>query len=161
MNLCCLCWWIWTCCWHITSVILDSFENLSPKTTSSSPHPLPLSKLLFLFSAGRRLTLAGWVQYSLSLLPMPKSHRGHGLYLGSIPFSTDCQVCGSIRPRMYSLLHQHALLSPRASKCFLSIPCEEGRVLWQCKFPWSSNCYEGFCCCDSAAMFYLPDWKWL
>lgn len=80
---------MWTCCWHITSVILDFFENSNPKITSTPTS----SKTLFLFSAGRRPPLPQWVQCSVSLLPVPKSWLGHGLYLRRIPFSTDWEVC--------------------------------------------------------------------
>lgn len=120
------------------------------------PHLSPASsKNLFFFSSERTLSLAGWVQNSLSLISMSKANLGHGLHLGVSLSLLPGRFVAASSQGCASLLHQDALLSPRASKCFLSIPCEEGRVLWQWKFPWASNCYEGFCCNDCAAMYYV------
>lgn len=72
-----------TCCWHITSVTLDSFENSRPKISPLLPNPY--------FSSQQG---EGWpYQNECNVVPpSAKSWLGHGLHLRRIPFSTDWEV---------------------------------------------------------------------
>lgn len=152
-----------------TNLLLAHYSNyfrllkkLSLKITST-PRPFQNSVSFLLSGEKSDFVRMDTSMVSISMVSLFSQCRriAVDMLYRSIPFSGKKEVCGSIQIVICIPLSQDAQPPPWESKCFLSIPWEEDWVLWQWKFPWASNCYEGYCCPGSVAVLYLPAWEWL